>query len=57
MIGVKGKTGRSAGLVVVEPVEEPVEDLLAADLAFVVGVFALAAEGGFELDGGDEVCA
>ena len=41
-------------MVVVEPGEEPVEDLLAADLAFVVGVFALAAEGGFELDGGDE---
>jgi len=38
----------------VESFEEAVEDLLAADLAFVGGVVALSAEGGFELDGGDE---
>ena len=38
----------------VEPVEEPVEDLFSSDLALVAGVVALAFEGGFELDGGDE---
>jgi hypothetical protein len=39
---------------VVEAVEKAVEDLLAADLSFGCGVVSLAAEGGFELDGGDE---
>src|SRR5918911_2045720 len=38
----------------VEPLQEPVEDLLAADLALAFGVLALLLEGGAELDGGDE---
>ena len=38
----------------VESFEEVVEDLLASDLAFLFGVVALAFQGGFELDRGDE---
>jgi len=38
----------------IEAVEEPVEDLLACDLSFLVGVVALGLEGRAELDGGDE---
>ncbi len=34
--------------------EEAVEDLLSADLSFVVGVVSLGLQGGPELDGGDE---
>ncbi|WP_411283462.1 hypothetical protein [Lapillicoccus sp.] len=41
----------------VEAFEESVEDLLADDLALVVGVVALGLEGGSELDGGDEESA
>jgi lambda repressor-like predicted transcriptional regulator len=40
--------------VFIEPCEEAVEDLLAADLALAGGVVALALERGLELDGGDE---
>ncbi len=45
------------GLGFVESVEEAVEDVFAGDLAFDSGVVALALEGGFELDGGDEESA
>jgi hypothetical protein len=38
----------------VEPVQEPVEELLPAELAFVGCVVALPLQGGPELDGGDE---
>ena len=38
----------------VESLEEAVEDLLPADLSFVVGVVSLGLQGGSELDGGDE---
>src|SRR4051794_39835895 len=41
----------------VEAVQEPVEDLLAAYLAFVRGVVALPLQGRPELDGGHEECA
>jgi hypothetical protein len=40
--------------VVSRPVEDAVEDLLAADLALAGGVIALALQGGPEFDGGDE---
>ena len=39
---------------VVESLKEPIEDLVAADLACVGGVVALPLEDGSELDGGDE---
>jgi YD repeat-containing protein len=42
----------SAGLI--EAVQESVEDLLASELSFLLGVVALGLEGGAELDGGDE---
>jgi hypothetical protein len=40
----------------VEPVEDAVEDLLAAELALAGGVDALPLQGGAELDGGGVVC-
>jgi len=46
-----------SGGLVAEPGEEPVEDLLAAELALRRGVVALALQGWPELDGGDEVRA
>jgi hypothetical protein len=38
----------------VEALEEPVKDLLPAELALAVGVVALGLDGGAELDGGHE---
>ena len=55
MIGAKSNC--SACLFVVEAAEESVEDPLSADLAFGLGVVSLAAQCGFELDGGDEAGA
>ena len=56
MIGVKPGVGL-AGFLVVESVEEFIEGLLSADLAFGLGVVSLAAECGCEFDGGDEAGA
>ncbi len=51
---VKRKHQHDSGSFGGEAFEEPVEDLLSADLALVGGVVALALEGGPELDGGLE---
>ena len=44
----------TSGRLVVESFEDSVEDFLSTDLAFGGGVFALALQGGPELDGGHE---
>ena len=50
-------SSRCLGCAGVEPVEQAVEDFLAADLALAGGVVALPLQGGSELDGGDEEAA